>query len=184
MQEAAQFAVPLRGDKSGVRNVARRFRGKSVHKVDAKGRVSIPAAFRRVLEEGDPDWRPGENPQLVIVHGSKDGQCLEGYSIRSMDEVDELIENLPHFSPEREYFETILGTDSEYASVDENGRMVLSAALRKMINVAKEAVFVGKGNRFQIWEPTAYEDDRAKITGWGATQENPHAKLYPSKAEG
>ena len=35
---------------------ARRFRGESVHKVDAKGRVSIPAAFRRVLEDGDPDW--------------------------------------------------------------------------------------------------------------------------------
>ncbi|MCK4861351.1 MAG: cell division/cell wall cluster transcriptional repressor MraZ, partial [Rhodobacteraceae bacterium] len=32
--------------------MARRFRGKSVHKVDAKGRVSIPASFRRVLEEG------------------------------------------------------------------------------------------------------------------------------------
>ena len=33
----------------------RRFRGESVNKVDAKGRVSVPAAFRRALEEGDPD---------------------------------------------------------------------------------------------------------------------------------
>ena len=35
--------------------MARRFRGESVHKVDAKGHVSIPAPFRRVLEEGDPN---------------------------------------------------------------------------------------------------------------------------------
>lgn len=164
--------------------MARRFRGKSVHKVDAKGRVSIPASFRRVLEEGDPDWRSGENPQLVIVHGSKDGQCLEGYSIKSMDQVDDLIEDLPHFSPEREYFETILGTNSDYASVDENGRMVLSAALRKMISVTKDAVFVGKGNRFQIWEPSAYENELEQIKEWGAAQDNPHAKLYRPKVEG
>jgi len=164
--------------------VARRFRGKSLHKVDAKGRVSIPAPFRRVLEEGDPDWRPGENPQLIIVHGSNEGQCLEGYSLKSMDEIDELIEQLPHFSPEREYLETILGTESDYASVDENGRMVLSKALRDMIGVGKEAVFVGKGNRFQIWEPQAYEAELARLREWAASQDNPKAMLYRSKAEG
>ncbi len=164
--------------------MARRFRGKSLHKVDAKGRVSIPAPFRRVLEEGDPDWRPGENPQLIIVHGSNEGQCLEGYSLKSMDEIDELIEQLPHFSPEREYLETILGTESDYASVDENGRMVLSKALRDMIGVGKEAVFVGKGNRFQIWEPQAYEAELARLREWAASQDNPKAMLYRSKTEG
>ena len=164
--------------------MAKRFRGKSVHKVDAKGRVSIPASFRRVLEEGDPDWHSGENPQLVIVHGSKDGACLEGYSIRSMEEVDDLISNLPRFSPEREYYETMMDTDSDYASVDENGRMVVSAALRKMINVTKEAIFVGKGDTFQIWEPSAYDAELARIREWGAKQQNPYEMLYRSKQEG
>ena len=36
------------------------FRGESLHKVDAKGRVSIPALFRRVLEEADPARSPGQ----------------------------------------------------------------------------------------------------------------------------
>ena len=47
----------------------RRFRGEGHHKVDGKGRVSIPASFRRVLESGDPDWTDGLNPNLVIVYG-------------------------------------------------------------------------------------------------------------------
>ena len=40
----------------------RRFRGEAENKVDNKGRVSIPAAFRRILEEGDPDWSSGLHP--------------------------------------------------------------------------------------------------------------------------
>ena len=164
--------------------MARRFRGKSVHKVDAKGRVSIPASFRRVLEEGDPDWGPGENPQLVIVHGSRDGECLEGYSIRAMDEMDDLIEKMPRFSPEREYWETMMNTDSDYASVDENGRMVLSAGLRKKIGVKSEIVFVGKGNTFQMWDPKAYDADLDRIKSWGKETDNPYAYLYGDKQEG
>jgi len=62
--------------------------------------------------------------------------------------------------------------------------MVLSAALRKMIGVAKDAVFVGKGNRFQIWEPSVYESELKQIKEWGSAQENPHAKLYRTAAEG
>lgn len=170
--------------KQEFRGVARRFRGKSVHKVDTKGRVSIPAAFRRVLEEGDPDWRSGENPQLVIVHGIKEGECLEGYSIDAMEKVDDLISSLPHFSPEREFYETIMDTDSDYATVDENGRMVVSAALRAKIGVSKEIIFVGKGETFQMWEPAAYDEELKRIKAWGAAQENPHAMLYGTKQEG
>ena len=51
----------------------RRFRGESLHKVDAKGRVSVPAAFRRVLEEGDPDFSRGSSPNFVIVYGGVRG---------------------------------------------------------------------------------------------------------------
>ena len=47
--------------------MSRRFRGESIHKVDGKGRVSIPAAFRRVLEEHDPDYALGLNPNLIII---------------------------------------------------------------------------------------------------------------------
>ena len=56
----------------------RRFRGESLNKVDAKGRVSVPAAFRRVIEEGDPDFSDGSYPNFVIVYGGVRSTCLEG----------------------------------------------------------------------------------------------------------
>ena len=81
----------------------RRFRGEAENKVDNKGRVSIPAAFRRILEEGDPDWSSGLNPNLVIVYGRRNRKCLEGYSIGSIEIVDNLVSNLPRYSKKEKF---------------------------------------------------------------------------------
>ena len=146
--------------------MARRFRGESVHKVDSKGRVSIPAAFRRVLEEGDPDWTSGANPNLVLVYGRKGRNCLEGYSMKSMEEVDDMISALPRYAPEREVLERMINTQSIYAQVDENGRMVLPAKLRDMVGIGAEATFAGMGDKFQIWDPAAFKADEDKLDTW------------------
>lgn len=152
--------------------MARRFRGESVHKVDSKGRVSIPAAFRRVLEEGDPDWVPGNNPNLVLIYGLHGKSCLEGYSIKKMEELDDKISDLPDFSPERVALERTINTQAIYAQVDENGRMVVPARLREMIGVTSEATFAGMGDRFQIWEPGAYAEDMRRIAEWLQDENN------------
>ncbi len=137
----------------------RRFRGESFHKVDGKGRVSIPAPFRRVLEEGDPDCKSNNNPTCVLVYGRKGKKCLEGYSIQSMDEVDNLVSLLPRYSNEREMLERMLNAQSIYSQLDENGRLVLSSKLRELVDIKSEAVFVGMGDKFQIWEPELYRND-------------------------
>jgi MraZ protein len=134
--------------------------------VDAKGRVSIPAPFRRVLEEGDPDWKPDANPNLVIVYGRPGKACLECFSMRAMEEIDDMVSALPRFAREREALERLLNTRSVYAQVDENGRMVLPAKLREAIGLGEEAVFAGMGDKFQIWAPAAFEADQARLDDW------------------
>ena len=146
----------------------RRFRGESVHKVDGKGRVSVPASFRRVLEEGDPDWTEGLNPTFVLVYGSPSGRCLDGYTVEGIAKIDDKISRLPTFSPERKALERWLNTQSVYVQVDENGRMVLPARLREQIGLGDEATFAGMGEHFQIWAPKGFQDDMASIDGWRA----------------
>ena len=137
----------------------RRFRGESLNKVDAKGRVSVPAAFRRVLEEGDPDFSEGSYPNFVIVYGGVRGNCLEGYTINSITKVDKLISKLPRFSREREILERFINTQSTYMQLDETGRIVLSIRLKEKIGIKDEAIFAGMGEKFQIWEPTNYQSE-------------------------
>ena len=65
--------------------MARRFRGESLHKVDGKGRVSIPALFRRVIELCDPNWCEKLHPELVIVYGDPRKRYLECYTIEAIE---------------------------------------------------------------------------------------------------
>ena len=150
----------------------RRFRGESLHKVDLKGRVSVPAPFRRVLEDGDPEFKTGNNPNFVIVYGGVKTPCLEAYTIKSISTVDQLISKLPRFSREREILERFINTQSLYIQLDENGRIVLPPKLKSLVNIKGEAIFAGMGEKFQIWEPKAYESelqllqqDFSKLTG-------------------
>ncbi|SEW09879.1 MraZ protein [Aliiroseovarius sediminilitoris] len=147
--------------------MARRFRGESHHKVDAKGRVSIPALFRRVLEAGDPDWTEGLNPNLVIVYGDKRRNFLECYTIEAIDDVDRQIADLPRGSVERRALERMFNGQSLPTTVDETGRLVLPAKLRAKIGLENEAFFIATGDTFQIWKPETYENvEMAKAEAW------------------
>ncbi|MHA6263887.1 division/cell wall cluster transcriptional repressor MraZ [Arenibacterium sp. CAU 1754] len=147
--------------------MSRRFRGESQHKVDTKGRVSIPASFRRVLEAGDPNWKSGENPDLVIVYGDHRRNYLECYTMDAIDEVDAKIDALPRGSMERKMLQRLFHGQSFPTNVDETGRLVLPAKLRAKIGLEGEAFFIAAGDTFQIWKPETYESEElAKTEAW------------------
>lgn len=145
--------------------MARRFRGESQHKVDKKGRVSIPASFRRVLVQGDTD-SDGENPNVVIVYGDHRRNYLECYTMAAMDEVDDMIARLPRGSKNRRMLERLFSGQSHQTQVDDTGRLVLPQKLREKIGIDDEAFFVATGDTFQIWNPAAYEEDARKTEEW------------------
>ena len=147
--------------------MSRRFRGESQHKVDTKGRVSIPASFRRVLEASDPNWKSGEAPELVIVYGDHRRAYLECYTMAAIEEVDAKIDALPRGSMQRKMLQALFNGQSFPTIVDETGRLVLPAKLRIKINLDKEAFFMGTGDTFQIWNPETYDtQERAKQEAW------------------
>ena len=147
--------------------MVRRFRGESHHKVDGKGRVSIPASFRRVREAGDPAWTEGLNPELVIVYGDHRRAYLECYTMDAIAEVDAKIDALPRGSMERKMLQRLFHGQSFPTAFDETGCLVLPAKLRQKIDLQDEAFFIAAGDTFQIWKPETYEQEElAKADAW------------------
>ena len=145
----------------------RRFRGEGLYKVDAKGRVSIPSHFRRVLEACDPNWTEGLNPELVIVYGDHRRKFLECYTMEAIDKIDRQIDALPRGSIQRQMLETLFNGQSHLTSVDDTGRLVLPAKLRQKIGLKGEAYFVAAGDSFKIWKPETYEnEEKARLESW------------------
>ncbi|MDF1620175.1 division/cell wall cluster transcriptional repressor MraZ [Defluviimonas nitratireducens] len=141
--------------------MARRFRGSETFKVDAKGRVSIPASFRRVIEACDPDWSTGSRANIVIVYGGPEQNWLEVYTMEAIAEIDEQIDLMQRGSVEREEIEELMYGQSHEAQIDDDGRLVLPQKLREKIGLSKEAFFVSAGTSFKIWDPEAYEAEQA-----------------------
>ncbi|WP_240722532.1 division/cell wall cluster transcriptional repressor MraZ [Poseidonocella sp. HB161398] len=140
------------------------FRGVKKQKIDTKGRVSIPSAFRKVLESGDPERSPGEDPNLIIVHGTRDRKFLEGYSQDAMDRVEAKIATLPSGKAKRAMTQLYV-TETTDMRVDSTGRIVLPKDLRERLGLAEsdDLTFAGTGDTFQIWKASAYDEEVGSV---------------------
>ncbi|MCV6591440.1 MAG: division/cell wall cluster transcriptional repressor MraZ [Silicimonas sp.] len=143
--------------------MVRSFRGEGDQKVDAKGRVSIPASYRTVLRDCDPNWSEGKLPEFVIVYGGPNRDYLECFTIDAANEMDERISRLPRGSANRRLMERLFHTQSHLASVDDTGRIVLPAKLRNKIGIENMAYFAAKGDTFQIWKPETYKGEDSDL---------------------
>lgn len=133
-----------------------KFVGSTDQKVDAKGRVSIPSAFRRVIEMADGGRAPGQRPTFYIAFGNSERACLEGYSAAAMDELHARIDDLEEGSDERDLAEYLYYTCVRDFQPDDEGRIVLPADLREKAGLGGEATFVGRGDRFEVWDAATY----------------------------
>lgn len=138
--------------------MARKFRGSEEVKVDSKGRMSIPARFRRVFEAGDPDWSPAERTHIVIVYGPADWKRLEIYTVAATERIDAEIDQLPRATFQRQWLETLMNGHATDAEIDTEGRLVLPQKLRDKIGLQNEAFLTSKGDYIEVWSPDNYSE--------------------------
>lgn len=130
------------------------FRGRFTNKIDAKGRVSVPAKFRAITI--------AQGLGGIVCFPSIQGAFVEGCGPAFSAVIDEMLDRLDPFSRERDLLASVLLGDSAELMFDSDGRIVLPEDLRAHANITDEATFVGMGRKFQIWEPRAYEAFRAE----------------------
>ncbi|MGB3177666.1 MAG: division/cell wall cluster transcriptional repressor MraZ [Albidovulum sp.] len=132
--------------------------------MDAKGRVSIPAPFRRVIEASDPDWHEGLRPNIVIVYGDERQDWIEVYTMKAIEEIDDQIENMQRGSTERLWLEELMHGQSLESTIDDDGRLTLPQRFREKIGLTSEAFFISAGDYFKIWNPKTYQKNAGSRT--------------------
>ncbi len=110
----------------------------------------MPAQFRASLANQDFSG--------IVIYESFINECIEGCDLPRIKKLSESIDNLDPFSEERDAFATAVLGGSVQLAMDVDGRVILPELLLKQAKIKNEAVFVGKGSTFEIWQPAKFSE--------------------------
>jgi len=119
------------------------FRGATKITLDAKGRLAVPTRYReRIAARCDG--------QLVITL-DKD-HCLLIYPLPDWEEIERKLVRLPSLQKRtREMQRIMLGYATE-VDIDSAGRILLSRELREVAGLERQAMLIGQGHKFELWD--------------------------------
>lgn len=119
-------------------------------KLDAKGRMVLPARIKTQLPEPD-----GGGQELVIRRGFE--QCLIIYPMVEFKKVFSKISGLNEFNEEYRKLQRNFLSGVVTVELDNNGRFLIPKSMLAYAQVEKDAMLVGTGSKVEIWNPSIYE---------------------------
>jgi MraZ protein len=135
------------------------FQGSALNAVDAKGRVSVPAFLRNVIE------RRGDSRTIVLAKHEQ-FEALAAYDPAyaamkhaKLERLLEKEETNPDSAIEYQQRNLMAFAASEEVPYDSSGRIVLPMMMRRKGGIDDLALFLGAGETFQIWNPTTFLAD-------------------------
>ncbi|MBC6416843.1 MAG: division/cell wall cluster transcriptional repressor MraZ [Rhodospirillales bacterium] len=144
-------------------------------KVDRKGRISVPADYRSTLAH---DSYSGI--VLIPVEGER---ALDGFGNERLESLAEALDDPDLYDDEdelelaKQYF-----AKARRIPFDGDGRIVLPVEIRKHAGITDAAIYVGGGNTFRLWHPTAYEAHKERLEAKARTRVKPvPLRLKPRK---
>lgn len=123
------------------------FAGKYESKLDAKGRMVLPARIKSQLPEG--------SNELVLRIGFE--QCLVLYPMAEFKKVLSKISGLGEFNAEYRKFQRDFFSGTAPVEMDGNGRFLIPKNMLTYAELEKDLVLIGVGDKVEIWNPAIYE---------------------------
>ncbi len=126
------------------------FQGASSLSLEAKGRLSVPTRHRDVLAAT-------ASGQLTITkhpHG-----CLMVFPRPEWEKFRERLAQLPMSA---QWWKRIFLGNAMDVDMDGTGRVLISPELRAAAGLTKEAVLLGMGNHFELWDKATYDEQEAQ----------------------
>lgn len=118
------------------------------NRLDTKGRISVPASFRAALNS---DKFAG-----VVLYRSFTNNCIEGLSMSRMESLAAATDKMGVFDGTLDDLSAMLFADARPLQFDVTGRIIIPSDLLAHAGITDRAIFVGRGNSFQIWNPDTF----------------------------
>ncbi len=127
------------------------FRGANKLTLDAKGRVVIPTRYRERLQEICGG--------RLVVTVDKD-RCLLIYPLPDWELIERKLMQLPTLHPQARRLQRLMVGHATEVELDGHGRLLLPPKLREFGLLTRDAVLIGQGMRFELWDEAHWEARR------------------------
>jgi MraZ protein len=139
------------------------FIGDYTCKIDAKGRVMLPAAFKKQM--------PSASQDKYVVKKDIYEKCLVLYPMDEWERQNQLIrQNINPYNKEHNQFLREFYKDTAEVELDANNRFLIPARLLNLVNIDKEkdVVLAGQLGKIEIWAKELYDKTSESINDFGA----------------
>jgi len=126
------------------------FRGNHPTRVDEKGRLKVPAEFKRLIDEK-------YGAQFYIT--SLDGKVAQVYPFEEWQRIEEKLARLSNFNPTKKKFLNRTNYYGQLVEIDGQGRLLIPALLRDSAKVQGEVAVVGNLTYLEVQSLEAYQKD-------------------------
>lgn len=126
-----------------------------VHKIDKKGRVSVPAHFRAALNQAAFSG--------IVLYRSLRVQALEGCGIDRFQQLSEHYDVLDLTGQSVDEVASFVFAQASMLPFDGEGRVLIPRPVLDDIHVTDELAFVGRGKVFEIWQPQLLQENQQSI---------------------
>jgi len=126
------------------------FIGDYTCKVDVKGRIILPMAFKKQM--------PAETRDQFVVRKDIFENCLVLYSIEDWDrQLEKIRRRINPYNREHNKFLRNFFKGTAELTLDSNNRMLIPRRLLDIIGADRDVVLAGQDGRIEIWAAAAYE---------------------------
>lgn len=137
------------------------FIGQTEARLDEKGRIFVPANYRKILGEYDS--------RRLVMRRDTDNECLIFYPEQVWNtKVAELRNALDEWDPEDQLILMQFMSDAELMEPDGQGRILLQKKNLENINAQQDVLFVGMLDRFALWNPDIFQNKKVEPTDLAA----------------
>jgi MraZ protein len=137
--------------------VMSRFLSNATNRIDAKGRVSVPSAFRSVLAQ--------RNVQELYCFQDFVFPAISVGGPDLLERFERQIAAEDPFSPDANEMSLLIHGGGVFMKLDAEGRLMVTDFIRGFTGISDEVTFVGRTDHFQLWQPQAFVAAQAQARG-------------------